>query len=306
MSQIPAASFVWKDGEFLAWEDATVHVLAHSVQFGASLFEGIRCYATEAGPAIFRWDAHLRRLYDSCRIYRTEIGYSPEEMTSAAREVIRRNGLEECYLKPMVVRGYGAIGMVHTASPVEVYLFCWPWGEYLGEGALENGVDVCVSSWHRPHPNTTPAMAKVAGNYLNSQLAKMEALENGFVEAIQLGTDGMISEGTGQNLFLVRDDVIHTTPLANILPGITRDSVLTLARDMGMQVAERPIPRELLYLADEIFFTGTATEVTPIRSVDRVEIGSGSRGPITEKLQRRFLDVVRGREEDRWGWLTRV
>lgn len=307
MSQITKTEWVWRDGEYVRWEDATIHVLSHAVQFGSSVFEGIRCYSTPAGPAIFRLDAHLRRLYDSCRVYRTELGYSPEALTEAARALIRRNELDACYLRPMVVRGYGAVGMVPFASPVELFLVCWPWGTYLGEGALEEGVDVCVSSWSRPAPNTYPAMAKVAGNYLGSQLAKMEALEYGFTEAIALTPDGRVSEGTGQNLFLVRDGVVITPPQdGTMLGGITRDSIVRIAEDEGITVREQQIAREMLYMADELFFTGTAAEVTPIRSVDRIPVGAGRRGPITERLQRRFLGIVQGAMDDDFGWLTLV
>jgi branched-chain amino acid aminotransferase len=304
-SQIPQTEWIWKDGEWIRWEDATVHVLSHSIQFGSSLFEGIRCYSTPRGPAIFRLADHLRRLYDSCRIYRMELGYTADKLTEGCVELIQRNGLQSCYLRPMVLRGYGAIGMVPTASPIETYLICWPWGPYLGEDALEQGVDVCVSSWQRVAPNTVPTLAKVAGNYLSSQLAKMEALANGYTEAISLGPDGLVSEGTGQNVFVVRGGVL-ITPAVNgtLLPGITRDSVLSIARDLGIAVREQPVPRDLLYTADELFFTGTAAEVTPIRSVDRIVVGTGRMGPITRTLQERFMDLVHGRVPDPYGWLT--
>lgn len=307
MSQITATEWIWKNGQWIRWEDANVHLLSHAIQFGSSLFEGIRCYATPQGPAIFRLHDHLRRLHDSCRIFRTEIGYTVEELAEGCREVVRRNGLEACYIRPMVVRGYGAIGMVPTASPLETYLVCWPWGAYLGDEALEQGVDVCVSSWQRAAPNTYPSLAKAAGNYLNSQLAKMEALANGYVEAIALGADGRVSEGTGQNLFLVRDGTL-VTPIVDgtLLAGITRDSVLKLARELDIPTREQPVPREMLYTADELFFTGTAAEVTPIRSVDRLPVGEGRAGPVTRRLQERFLDAVHGRPADRYGWLTPV
>ncbi|MDQ3604860.1 MAG: branched-chain amino acid transaminase [Gemmatimonadota bacterium] len=306
-SQIPETEWIWRNGEWIRWRDATIHVLSHSVQFGGALFEGIRCYATPEGPAIFRLHEHLRRLQDSCRIFRTEMGYSAGELADACRELVRRNGLESCYLRPMVVRGYGAIGMVPTASPTETYLICWPWGPYLGADALEAGVDVCVSSWQRAAPNTYPALAKVAGNYLNSQLAKLEALADGYAEAISLGADGRVSEGTGQNLFLVRDGILITPVIdGTLLAGITRDSIVTLAGELGIPVREQPVPREMLYAADELFFTGTAAEVTPIRSVDRIPVGAGGRGPITRVLQERFLGLVRGEIPDPLGWLTPV
>ena len=306
-SQITETEWIWRNGEWIRWQDATLHVLSHSVQFGGSFFEGIRCYDTPDGPAIFRLEDHLHRLRDSCRLYRTELPYSQDELVSACRELIRRNSVRECYLRPMVVRGYGAAGMVSTASPLEVYLVCWPWGAYLGPEALEQGVDVCVSSWNRAEPNTYPASAKAAGNYLNSQLAKLEALTNGYTEAIQLAPSGVVSEGSGQNLFLVRNGVLLTPAQdGTLLAGITRDSVITLAQEMDIPVREQTVPRDHLYAADELFFTGTASEVTPIRSVDRITIGQGSAGPITRRLQQRFLDVVRGQAPDSHGWLTHV
>jgi branched-chain amino acid aminotransferase len=307
MSQIEKVEWVWHDGEFVRWDEARIHVLSHAVQFGSSVFEGIRCYRTPEGPAVFRLADHLRRMYDTCKVYRTEIPYDAAALTRACRELIERNGLDACYLRPMVVRGYGAVGMVPYASRPEVYLVCWPWGAYLGDDALELGVDACVSSWFRPAPNTYPAMAKVAGNYLGSQLAKMEALSNGFAEAIALTPQGLVSEGTGQNLFLVRNGTLITPPVdGTLLPGITRDSVLCLAQDLGIPVREQPVPRETLYIADELFFTGTAAEVTPVRSVDRITVGSGRRGPVTERIQERFLAVARGELPDTRGWLTPV
>lgn len=305
--KLTETEFIWHDGEFVRWQDATVHVLSHSMQFGSSAFEGIRCYSTPRGPAIFRLEDHLERLVTSCRIYRMDLAYSVDELVAACCELVDRNKLDACYLRPMVVRGYGAAGMVPFDSPIEVYLPCWPWGAYLGEGALENGVDACVSSWHRMAPNTIPAMAKIAGNYLSGQLIKMEALANGFAEAIALSPDGMISEGSGQNTFLVADGTIFTPPVnGTLLSGITRASILTLARDAGIPVVEQPLPREMLYACDEIFLTGTASEVTPVRSVDRIKVGSGRVGPITQQLQQKFLDLVRGVGEDRYGWLTYV
>ena len=305
--KITETEWIWHDGEFIRWQDATVHVLSHSMQFGSSAFEGIRCYSTPRGPAIFRLEDHLERLVTSCRMYRMELAYSVDELVAACCELVERNKLDACYLRPMVVRGYGAAGMVPFDSPIEVYLPCWPWGAYLGEGALENGVDACVSSWHRMAPNTIPAMAKIAGNYLSGQLVKMEALANGFAEAIALSPDGMISEGSGQNTFLVSDGTIYTPPVnGTLLSGITRASVVTLARDAGIPVVEQMLPREMLYACDEIFLTGTASEVTPVRSIDRIKVGTGRAGPITQQLQQRFLDLVRGVGEDPYGWLTYV
>jgi branched-chain amino acid aminotransferase len=304
---ISEADLIWRDGEFIPWRDANVHLLSLAVQFGSSVFEGVRCYATPAGPAIFRWHDHLRRLYDSCRIYRIGVRWTPDELTAATADLIRRNGLESCYIRPMVLRGYGDAGMLPVHSPVETFIACWPWGTYLGPEALEKGVDVCVSSWQRPHPNTYPALAKSAGHYNNAQLIKMEAAANGFAEGIAIAPNGLVSEGSGQNVMLVRDGVLITTPVdGTILQGITRASVLTIAADLGIPVLERPIPREMLYTADEAFFTGTAAEVTPIRSIDHITVGAGSAGPVTRSLQQRFLAVARGEYADDHGWLTHV
>jgi len=307
MARLTATEWIWRDGEFVRWADAQVHVLAHSMQFGSSIFEGIRCYETAAGPAIFRLHDHLQRMVNSCRIYRIELPYSIDDLVLAACQLVDRNRLTSCYVRPMVVRGYGAAGMVPFDSPIEVYIPCWPWGAYLGEGALENGVDACVSSWHRMAPNTLPAAAKAAGNYLGGQLIKMEALANGYGEAIALGPAGMLSEGSGQNVFVVQGGTLYTPPIdGTLLTGITRATVLTLAQESGIPVREQPLPREMLYAADEVFVTGTASEVTPIRSVDRIVVGTGKRGPITERLQQRYFQVVTGADDDPHGWLTNV
>ncbi|HEX9483342.1 MAG TPA: branched-chain amino acid transaminase [Gemmatimonadaceae bacterium] len=307
MAKLNSTEWIWRDGEFIRWQDATVHVLSHSMQFGSSAFEGIRCYSTPRGPAIFRLEDHLQRLLNSCRMYRMEMRYTVDELVAANCELVERNGMDACYLRPMVIRGYGAAGMVPFDSPVEVYLPCWPWGAYLGDHAMENGADTCVSSWHRMAPNTTPSMAKIAGNYLGGQLIKMEALANGFDEAIALGPDGMISEGSGQNVFIVHRGTVYTTPLnGTLLPGITRDSILTLARDAGLEVKEMPLQRDFLYAADEVFLTGTASEVTPVRSVDKLTIGAGRMGEVTRMLQRTFLDVAHGRADDKYHWLCHV
>ncbi|HSK17568.1 MAG TPA: branched-chain amino acid transaminase [Longimicrobiales bacterium] len=304
---IREAEWIWRDGKVIQWRDANVHLLSLAVQFGSSVFEGVRCYDTPRGPAIFRWSEHLRRLYDSCRIYRMEPKWSAGELTAATADLIVRNGLDSCYIRPMVLRGYGDAGMLPGVSPVETFIACWPWGTYLGDGALENGVDVCVSTWQRPAPNTFPALAKAAGHYNNAQLIKMEAAENGYVEAIALAPNGLVSEGSGQNVFLVRDGVLRTTGVdGTILNGITRASIITLARDLGITVEQGAIPREMLYTADEAFFTGTAAEVTPIRSVDRITVGAGKAGPVTRALQQKFLDIVHGRVPDEHGWLTYV
>lgn len=306
-TQLTEADWIWKDGEFIKWHDATTHILSLAVQFGSSVFEGIRCYHTSKGPAVFRLQDHLRRLDDSCRIYRIEIPHTQEELVAASCAVIAKNGLDECYLRPMVLRGYGAAGMNPAGSPVETYLACWPWGTYLGEGALEQGVDVCVSSWNRPAPNTYPANAKAAGHYTNPQLMKMEALANGYTEAIALGPGGVVSEGSGQNLFVIRDGTIYTPVIdGTLLRGITRDTVLSIVRQYDIPLREEPIPREALYTADEMFFTGTASEITPIRSVDRITVGAGVAGPITRRLQSQFMDIVHGKVEDKHHWLTWV
>ena len=307
MATLQATEWIWHNGEFIAWKDANVHVLSHSMQFGSCAFEGIRCYATPRGPAIFRLEDHLQRLLNSCKIYRMDVPYSIDELVAANCELVERNGLDACYLRPMILRGYGAAGMVPFESPVEVYLPCWPWGSYLGDHAMENGADTCVSSWHRMAPNTTPSMAKIAGNYLGGQLIKMEALANGYDEAIALGPDGLISEGSGQNVFLVQKGVLFTTPTnGTLLPGITRDSIMTLARDAGLDVREGPLQREMLYTSDEIFLTGTASEVTPVRSVDKIKVGIGRAGEVTKLLQRTFLDIVQGKTDDKYNWLCHV
>ncbi|MDB4948345.1 MAG: branched-chain amino acid aminotransferase [Gemmatimonadetes bacterium] len=307
MAQINETEWIWREGEWIPWKDATVHLLTHSLQFGSSMFEGIRCYSTPRGPAIFRLREHLRRLYDSCRVYRMPPQHDPETLFEACRELVRRNGVQHCYLRPMVLRGYGAAGMNPIGSPVETYLVCWPWGTYLGEGALEAGVDVCVSSWQRQAPNTYPALAKAAGNYLNGQLSRLMAIEDGYADAIALSHGGLVSEGTGQNVFLVRDGALITPALDGTnLAGITRASIIALALDMGIEVRETAVPREMLYLADELFFSGTASEVTPVRSVDRIPVGEGKMGPVTRALQQRFLDIAQGRAPDTFGWLTHV
>jgi branched-chain amino acid aminotransferase len=305
MSRISETQWIWRDGSFIPWADATIHVLSHSVQFGSSAFEGIRAYATPRGPAIFRLREHLQRLLHSCKIYRMEVPWTIEQLTEASRELVVRNGVESCYLRPMVVRGYGTAGMVPIGSPVETYLPCWPWGAYLGDEALAQGVDACIASWHRVQPNTIPAMAKIAGNYLSGQLIKMEALANGYAEGIALSPSGMVSEGSGQNVFIVSDGALITTPLdGSILGGITRHTIMQLAAARGIPVRELHIPREMLYMADEVFFTGTAAELTPVRSVDRITIGAGKPGPVTQLLQRQYLGIAKGELDDSYGWLT--
>src|SRR6202451_3816073 len=286
---------IWHNGRLIDWNDAKIHVLAHVTSYGSSVFEGIRCYATPSGPAIFRVREHIRRLLDSAKIYRIEVNHTIDELADAMSELVRVNKMEACYFRPLVLRCYGDVGVLPFANPVETYIACWEWGKYLGEEALAEGVDVCVSSWNRIVPNTLPALAKAGANYMNSQLIKMEAVTNGYSEGIALDASGYVSEGSGENIFLVRDGRIHTPPLgASVLPGVTRDAILTLARDNGIPVVETIIPREMLYIADEVFFSGTAAEITPIRSIDRITIGKGHRGPITEKLQTEFFGVING------------
>jgi branched-chain amino acid aminotransferase len=304
---ITATKYIWFNGEMVLWEKATVHVMTHALHYGSSVFEGVRCYDTPDGPAFFRLTPHIRRLFDSARIYRMDLGYAPEELREACRAVVSDNGLASAYLRPLAWRGYGEISVSGLRNPVEVMVAGFPWGPYLGADGLENGIDVMVSSWTRAAPNTTPSMAKAGGNYLSSQLITMEAERNGYAEGIALDVSGNLSEGAGENLFVVRDGVVYTPPLtAALLPGVTRDAVITLARHLGYDVREQALPREMLYVADELFFTGTAAEVTPIRSVDRTTVGSGKRGPVTAAIQESFFALVHGQAEDRWGWLEPV
>ena len=306
---IAATQFIWFNGKLVPWEKATVHVLSHALHYGSSVFEGVRAYATHKGTAIFRLAEHTRRLYDSAKIYRINIPFTPAELNAACAQVVAVNGLANgAYLRPVAFRGYGEMGVAPKIDPpVDVAVAAWEWGKYLGADSEAEGVDVCISSWQRVAPNTLPAMAKAAGNYLSSQLISMEAKRLGFAEGIGLAPDGTVSEGAGENLFLVRDGVLHTPGFAHsVLGGITRDSVIKLARDLGYEVRESSIPREMLYIADELFFTGTAAEVTPIRSVDRITVGTGRRGPVTEKLQKAFFGLFTGATADKYGWLEPV
>ncbi|MDE0357413.1 MAG: branched-chain amino acid transaminase [Gammaproteobacteria bacterium] len=305
--ELKATEFVWKDGEFIRWQDAQVHLLSLAVQFGVSLFEGIRCYESEGRRAIFRLGAHIRRLYNSCIVYRMPPEYSQEEYAQACVDVVAKNRLDSCYIRPMVIRGYGAAALDPRASPIESYVACWPLDTYLGAGALEKGVGVKVSSWQRAEPNTFPMRAKAAGHYNAAMLMKMEAHADGYADAIALGPNGLVSEGSGQNLFLVVDGQLITPILdGTSLQGITRDTVLKLATEMGIPASEQLVARETLYTCDELFFSGTATEVTPITSVDRIPVGSGKAGEVTLQIQRRFMDIVKQRAEDPYGWLTPV
>jgi branched-chain amino acid aminotransferase len=306
---IPATEFIWFNGKLVPWEKATVHVLSHALHYGSSVFEGVRAYETPRGVAIFRLRDHTRRLFDSAKIYRINIPFSTEQMNEACRQVIAANALKRgAYIRPLVFRGYGEIGVTPKVEPpTEVAVAAWEWGKYLGHEAEEAGVDACVSSWQRVAPNTLPALAKAGGNYLSSQLIGMEARRLGFAEGIGLSSDGTLSEGSGENLFLVKDGVLLTPALAHsVLGGLTRDTVMRLARERGLEVRECALPRELLYLADEAFFTGTAVEITAIRSVDRLTIGSGKRGPVTETLQNAFFGLFSGKTADKWGWLDYV
>ena len=306
MSDFPVTEWIWADGEFVRWKDATLHVMSHVVHYGSSVFEGMRCYGTDDGPVFFRYDEHMKRLRESASIHRMTYRWTEDQLREATRDLIARNDLEKgAYVRPIVLRGVGAAGVDPGESPVQVFIIVWEWGAYLGAEALEKGVVAGVSSWFRPAPNTHPTMAKAGGNYLNSSLMKVEAKNNGFDEAIALSTDGLVSEGSGQNIFLVKDGALYTPEIdGTFLQGITRDSVIRLAEDLGIAVHETRVPRESLYTADETFFVGTASEVTPVCAVDHWQVGDGRRGPITARIQERFLAVVRGEHPDRHGWLT--
>jgi len=305
MSPFSEDGKVWMNGRLVPWKDAKIHIASHVVHYGSSLFEGFRAYDTSKGTAIFRLQAHTRRLYNSCKMYRMDVPYSMDEFNQAVIETIKANGLKSCYIRPIIYRGYHALGVDPFPNPVDCSILVWNWGKYLGEEALENGVDVCVSSWWRIAPNTFPALAKSGANYMNSQLIKMEALLDGYAEGIALNIRGHISEGSGENIFLVYNGAIFTPPLSSsVLPGITRESVITLIKEAGMRLVEETIPREMLYIADEVFFTGSAAEITPIRSIDKIVIGSGRRGPVVKKLQDLFFAYINGEREDTYNWLT--
>jgi branched-chain amino acid aminotransferase len=307
MSPFKEDGLVWMNGKLVPWKEANIHIASHVIHYGSSIFEGFRAYETPKGTAIFRLEAHTRRLYNSCKIYRMDIPYTFDEFNQAIIQTIKANKFRACYIRPIVYRGYSALGVDPLPNPIDCAILVWEWGQYLGPQALENGVDVCVSSWQRMAPNTFPALAKSGANYMNSQLIKMEALKDGYSEGIALNIRGDVSEGSGENLFLVIDGQILTPPLAtSILRGITRDSVITLARDLGLDVLEDNIPREMLYIADEVFFTGSAAEITPIRSIDKIIVGSGKRGPVVKKLQDALFAVINGGREDKHGWLTYV
>ncbi len=296
---------IWRNGELIAWDRAQIHVMSHVVHYGSSIFEGIRCYTQPSGASIFRLPEHMRRLRDSGKIYRMEVPYSVDQLCSAVVDLVEANKVAPCYIRPVVLRGYGEIGVNPKGAPIDVYIVNYPWGKYFG--SEHGGADVCVSSWSRLAPNTMPSLAKAGANYMNSQLIRMEAEINGYSEGIALDVNGYLSEGSGENLFLVRDGTLYTSPLANsVLNGITRDAILTLARHGGIPVVEQALPREMLYIADEAFFTGTAAEVTPLRSVDRILVGDGEPGPITRRLSQEFFGIVNGTVPDRFNWLTPV
>ncbi len=298
---------IWMNGKMVGWDDAKIHVLSHVVHYGSSVFEGQRVYKTSKGPASFRHQEHIDRLFNSAKIYRMVIPFDKQTVSQAALDLVTVNNLEACYLRPIVYRGYESLGVDPGPCPVDVTIAAWPWGKYLGEEALINGVSVCVSSWHRAAGNTFPMMAKAGANYMNSQLIKSEALSRGYVEGIALDTNGMISEGSGENIFLVMKGKLYTPTLGcSILPGITRDTIMILAREMGVEVVEQALPREALYIADEVFFTGSAAEVTPISKIDDVPIGTGKAGELTLELQKRYFDIVEGRVDDTRGWLTYI
>ncbi|OFW08620.1 MAG: branched chain amino acid aminotransferase [Acidobacteria bacterium RIFCSPLOWO2_02_FULL_67_36] len=298
---------IWMNGSLVDWADAKIHIASHVIHYGSGIFEGARCYSTPRGSACFRLDTHMRRLFDSAKIYRMAPELDLPALTDAVLDTIRANEYRACYIRPIVYRGYQALGVNPFPCPVDTAILLWEWGAYLGQDALEKGVDVRISSWSRAAPNTFPTLAKTSANYANSGLIKMEAVLEGYSEGIALDSFGYLSEGSGQNLFVVRENVLYTPPItAAILPGITRSSVITLARDLGFRVREEMLPREMLYIADEAFFAGTAVEITPIRSVDKIPIGGGRRGPITEGIQRAFFDIINGEAPDRHGWLTYV
>jgi branched-chain amino acid aminotransferase len=298
---------IWMNGKLVEWKDATIHVASHVIHYGSGVFEGARCYDTKKGSAVLKLDAHIKRLLASAKIYRMESPYTAQQLETAVLDTIRANGFKACYIRPLMYRGYNTLGVNPLPNPVEVAVMVWEWGTYLGGDAPETGVDVCISSWNRMAPNTFPSLSKTSGNYANAALIRMEAETNGYSEGIALDTFGYISEGSGENIFVVRDGVLYTPPMsASILPGLTRDMIMQIAEDLGYRVSQENLPRELLYIADEVFFVGTAVEITPVRSVDKIQVGSGRRGPITEAIQRRFVGVVSGDGPDTHNWLTFV
>jgi branched-chain amino acid aminotransferase len=296
---------IWFSGKYVDWWDAKIHVMSHVLHYGTSIFEGMRCYNTKKGSAIFRLDDHIKRFFDSAKIYRMDMPFTKDEIRQVCIDIVKVNGLTSAYIRPLAFRGYNTLGVDPTACPIEVIIGVLNWGAYLGEDAIKHGVDVRVASWQRMHPNTHPALAKTGSNYMNSQLIKLEAKMDNYAEGIALSSQGFVCEGSGENIFLVRNNEIFTPTVgSSILPGITRDSVFKIAREFGYEVKETVSPREMLYIADELFFTGTAAEVSPIRSIDKITIGSGKRGPITEKIQCRFFDIVETGDDGDYNWLT--
>ncbi|MFQ6113343.1 MAG: branched-chain amino acid transaminase [bacterium] len=305
MSEFLEDGKLWFNGKMVNWPDAKIHVMSHVLHYGSAVFEGFRCYKTVKGSAIFRLQDHIRRLFDSAKIYRIPMPYSREVIEQACIDVVKENNMEEAYVRPIAFRGYGSLGVDPGETPTEVAIAALAWGKYLGEEAINIGVDVRVSSWNRMRPNTFPALAKCSANYMNSQLVKLEAKAEGYVEGICLDDNGFVSEGSGENIFVIRDNKIYTPPFsASILPGITRDCVMKLARDLGYELIEITIPREFLYIADEVFFTGSAAEISPVKSIDNIPVGKGRRGPITEKLQKHLFGILSGEIDDKYGWLT--
>ena len=299
--------YIWHNGEFIKWEDANIHIMSHVIHYGSSVFEGIRVYDTHIGPAVFRLNGHIQRLYDSTKIYRMDVSWTVDEISQACIETVNKNEFGACYIRPVVIRGFGPFGVNPFDNPIETYIAIWEWGAYLGSDALENGVDVCFSTWGRIAPNTLPALAKTGANYMNSQLIKMEAIVNGYSEGIALDNQGFISEGSGENIFVIKNGNVMTPPLSSsILPGLTRDTVIYLLKESGTEVKEVMIPRETLFVADEAFFTGTAAEITPIRSVDKIQIGSGKRGKITEQVQNAFFNIFKGKTKIPEDWLSPI
>ncbi len=304
---VPRSKYIWMDGHFCDWDNATVHVGTHALHYGSSVFEGARAYGTASGAAIFCLDAHVDRLFNSAKMYKMPLPFTWEEIRNAIVETVRINALDSCYIRPIAFRGVESLSLDPRKCPVQVAILAFPWGRYLGPEAVEKGVDVGVSSWRRMATGTFPALGKIGGQYINSQFVAMEAADHGYMEGIALDVNGYVSEGSGENIFVIMDGIIYTPPLAtSILKGITRQAAITLARDSGFQLVEQNIPREMLYIADEIFFTGTAAEITPIRSIDRVTVGKGERGPITRKIQEEFFAIVEGKKADRFKWLTMV
>lgn len=304
---ITFGKYIWRDGTFVKWEEANIHIMSHVVHYGSSVFEGIRTYDTHLGPAIYRLEDHIKRLHDSAKIYRMNVSWKVDDVCQACVDTVQKNDFGACYIRPVVVRGFGSFGVNPFDNPLETYIAVWEWGTYLGTDALENGVDVCFSSWKRITPNTLPALSKAGANYMNSQLIKMEAIINGYSEGISLDNQGFVAEGSGENIFVIKNNIILTPPVSSsILPGLTRDSVFYLLNKLGYEVKETAIPREALYIADEVFFTGTAAEITPVRSIDKIDIGNGKRGKITEQVQSEFFNIFNGKRKVPDNWLTPI